>query len=168
MKNHAFTLIELLVVVLIIGILAAVALPQYQVTVDKARYSTMMAAVRALKDAQELYYLANGNYANDMYDLESVLPGDCEIVASDNRAYCKNFVLIGAVVTSKYVNGKLKDDTSGLGNAYLIWLDNSVHPGRQDCYAYKAGGERGRRLCKSLGGEQMSPTTDGDYTVYKL
>ena len=57
---NAFTLIELLVVVLIIGILAAAALPQYEKSVWKSRASNMQTYVRSVATAQRAYVLANG------------------------------------------------------------------------------------------------------------
>lgn len=68
-KNAGFTLIELLVVVLIIGILAAVAVPQYQIAVSKSRATEALLSVRKLRQAQELFWTANGYYAaNEDYD----------------------------------------------------------------------------------------------------
>ncbi len=74
-KRAGFTLIELLVVVLIIGILAAIALPQYEKTVERARAAEAMQMVSAIAKANEVYKLANGNYTTDISLLDIQVPG---------------------------------------------------------------------------------------------
>ncbi len=68
--KKGFTLIELLVVVLIIGILSAIALPQYTKAVEKSRFAEAVMAVEEIARAQDLYKLATGNYTRDINDLD--------------------------------------------------------------------------------------------------
>jgi prepilin-type N-terminal cleavage/methylation domain-containing protein len=69
-----FTLIELLVVVLIIGILASVAMPQYNKAVEKSRATQALAILKSLYAAQETYYMANSSYATSFNELDINVP----------------------------------------------------------------------------------------------
>ena len=88
MKNRAFTLIELLVVVLIIGMLAAIALPQYQKAVWKSKNAQLKLLAKAYLDAQTSYYLANGKYAKSFSDLDIQMPNWSSGSASSSSSFC--------------------------------------------------------------------------------
>lgn len=61
-NREGFTIIELLVVMMIIGIITAIALPQYTKQVDKAKKSRAMVEIKSMKNAMEIYYAENSVY----------------------------------------------------------------------------------------------------------
>lgn len=65
-NNRGFTLIELLIVVVIIGILAAIAIPKFTSTREKAFVSAMKSDLRNMQSAQEIYFSDNFSYAGTL------------------------------------------------------------------------------------------------------
>ena len=73
-RHSGFTLIELLVVVLIIGILAAIALPQYEKTVEKSKSAQAYTLLKSIYDSAVVYYMNNGSWPANLDDLEVQVP----------------------------------------------------------------------------------------------
>ncbi len=92
-KKAGFTLIEILVVVLIIGILAAVALPQYEAAVLKARVQQQLLILHTVARGQEMFYLANGRYSTSFeeLDIELPVPERKQIIDLNPHYFYKNF-----------------------------------------------------------------------------
>ena len=75
MKNKiGFTLVELLVVVLIVGVLAAVALPQYQKTIEKSKAVQAKTLLSALDKSVKVYFLNQGTYPVQLDELPIQIP----------------------------------------------------------------------------------------------
>ena len=68
-NRRGFTLIELLIVVVIIGVLAAIAVPKFQNTKGKANAASLRADLRNLVTAEEAYFYDNSSYTNDLPSL---------------------------------------------------------------------------------------------------
>ena len=78
MNNKAFTLIELLIAVLIIGILAAIAVPKYREAVEKSIMQEAITNLKSISQAQDIFYLQNGRYAtvHEMDKIDIAIPGE--------------------------------------------------------------------------------------------
>ena len=152
----AFTLIELLVVVLIIGILAAIALPQYQKAVDKSRVATILPLMRRWADALALYKIEHGSYLNGYTspsadDLGVSWPEDWECSSTSGNTEC------WSDLWSCFPN----EDGTGYVYCESMWKETGKNfsitiTQPDDSPAGKRYCARNESFCKSLGGKEIA------------
>ena len=171
MNHKAFTLIELLVVVLIIGILSAIALPQYTQAVEKSRAAEALANIGSFKRAIDVWRLAHPDvsargFTGDCYgagELDIDIPSDwvqgtsgmATTISTPSHASCsKNFCYH---FTFPYWGLKAHRANSSTYKyvIYYYWDDNTYH-----C---DGANEAGRKLCKSLSNMDYVGSYSEDY-----
>ncbi len=149
--KSAFTLIELLVVVLIIGILASIALPQYQKAVEKSRVSEANLILKSIVDACAVQRLSgeggngNTNIFSCAWDVIGVEVGDtvaCDIAARQAKYFW-------------YSLDESADDIyacRGEYNCEEMDPDYCIFQDYQHNRRCRGNGEFGKKICKSLCG----------------
>ncbi|MDR0291779.1 MAG: prepilin-type N-terminal cleavage/methylation domain-containing protein [Elusimicrobium sp.] len=161
-----FTLIEILVVVLIIGILSAVAIPQYNTAVKKSRAGEAFIQIKALKTAMDVYMLAAGQPAEKFSDLDIEIP---------NTSPCSST----ASVTDCVANARWRFEIWPTGPAARIlpaqdlviaWYDEKSSAGLRNAFGCdvllgRDSTNVNRQVCRSLGGVLANVTT---WEYYRL
>ena len=160
-SKEGFTLIELLVVVLIIGILAAVAVPQYQIAVDKSRVATMLPLLDAVVKAQTVYYLANGKIANKFEQLDIALPADAKI--TDDNSYRQKAVMGKMTVYLSSTTTGRPAGTLELSDGSKVDLYRGVSFGNVYSTCESKPETRADRVCKNLPGARYTGDTNGKH-----
>lgn len=153
--KKGFTLIELLVVVLIIGILAASALPGYEVAVGKSRTAQIRALLKTVSAAQQVFYMANGYYTTRFADLDVELPA---AEAAECRSTNTDCVRLGDFDLEIFINDSYSGtsvEAAGKDVIIVIYSDEERRSryGTTTCISRS---DLGRKICMALGGKRSA------------
>ncbi len=135
MNKKAFTLLELLVVVLIIGILAAIALPQYKFAVAKSKYNTIKEMTESIANSVQRYYLATGNKPENLAVLDIDIPGTYNSDAKTQKILPNGRLCGFNASTNDYREIICWTNVFGKDIAYLVEVYYNKPKKRNFCYA---------------------------------
>ena len=145
-----FTLIELLVVVLIIGILAAIALPQYQKAVEKSRLTEVLHNAKVVEDCFDWYILEHGlpssGYVN-WWDIDCPVEIDLGGWNEDSRSYkTKNFEYQNFFCNKDMCSMEVHENIPEYRYSLSVYTEPSLR--LRNCYTEST--DKGREVCGNL------------------
>ena len=156
MKNHAFTLIEVLIAILIIAVLTAIALPKYQLLVDKAEFRKIQATLETVMQSVQRYMLINNSFPRSLNNLDISFEG-CTITDYNNDDYssialCNNSTELGLepVYNAVYITLPKASNTQFMLEGYMVPHGYGRGRGTRVCSA-RQGEPRYIKLCASVG-----------------
>ncbi len=165
--KRGFTLIELLVVVLIIGTLAAIAVPQYRYVVIRARYKQAVTLGKAFQKAQKVHYLATGSFASNFNELAIDFPPPIRTETQDqnNTSYLILRYSWGSCAFKKYRGSGYSELQCYPTNAPTF--EARAYTSDSDTLICLAGSSgRDNKICRLETGKETPSTTSGGYNRY--